>query len=74
MLRQAVFLCLLLAGMAEAQVHNYIISSIFSIVLKVVAIMGDWKSKIGSESFLLQAEIWLSVTFNTLAVIKATPL
>lgn len=54
MLRQAVFLCLLLAGMAEAQVHNYIISSIFSIVLKVVAIMGDWKSKIGSESFLLR--------------------
>ena len=29
MLRQAVFLCLLLAGMAKAQVDNYIISSIF---------------------------------------------
>ena len=43
MLRQAVFLCLLLAGMAKAQVDNYIISSIFVIVLKVVAIMGDWK-------------------------------
>ena len=54
MLRQAVFLCLLLAGMAKAQVDNYIISSIFVIVLKVVAIMGHWKWKIGSESFLLQ--------------------
>lgn len=58
MLRQAVFLCLLLAGMAKAQVDNYIISSIFVIVLKVVAIMGDWKWKIGSESFPLQAEMW----------------
>ena len=51
MLRPAVFLCLLLAGMAKAQVDNYIIFSIFVIVLKVIAIMGDWKWKIGSESF-----------------------
>ena len=57
MLRQAVFLCLLLAGMAIAQVDNYIIFSIFAVVLMVVAIMRDWKWKIGSESFLLQAEI-----------------
>ena len=50
MLRQAVFLCLLLAGLAVAQVDKI---QIF--VLMGVASKGKWKWRIGSERCLLRS-------------------
>ena len=50
MLRQAVFLCLLLAGLAVAQVDKI---QIF--VLMGVGSKGKWKWRIGSERCLLRS-------------------
>ena len=65
MLRQAVFLCLLLAGMAVAQVDNIQIFVLTGVASSIPPYKVDWKWRIGSERCLPRF-----CKFESLAVIQ----
>ena len=57
MLRQTVFLCLLLAGMAVAQVDNIQIFLLMGVASSIPPYKVEWKWRIGNERCTTQAEI-----------------
>ena len=65
MLRQAVFLCLLLAGMAVAQVDNIQIFVLTGVASSIPPYKVEWKWRIGSERCLPRF-----CKFESLAVIQ----
>ena len=65
MLRQAVFLCLLLAGMAVAQVDNIQIFVLTGVASSIPPYKVEWKRRIGSERCLPRF-----CKFESLAVIQ----